>query len=241
MINSIAGGGTLLSFPALIAIGRDPIVANATNTVALLPGSLAGVLGFRRELLASRRWLFLLIVPSIAGGVAGAWLLINTPSSTFERLVPYLILGATLLFAVQETIAKRLGRAGRAHEAPTPTAIVAALLFQSAVAIYGGYFGAGIGILMLAALGLIGMSDLHQMNALKNLFAICINGVAAFIFSFSGMVNWVDAGLMAVGSIIGGFIGARAARRLGRGFVRGTVIGIGLLMTAVMLARTWWA
>ncbi len=241
MINSIAGGGTLLSFPALIAIGRDPIIANATNTVALLPGSLAGMLGFRRELLASRRWLFLLIVPSIAGGIVGAWLLLNTPSSTFERLVPWLILGATLLFAVQETVSKRLGRVGQAHHSPTPAAIVMALLFQSAVAIYGGYFGAGIGILMLAALGLIGMSDLHQMNALKNLFAICINGVAALIFAFSGMVNWVDAGLMAGGSIIGGFIGARAARRLGRRFVRGTVIAIGLLMTAVMLARTWWA
>jgi uncharacterized protein len=238
MINSIAGGGTLLSFPALIAIGVNPIVANATNTVALLPGSLAGVLGFRRELMAARRWLFLLIIPSVAGGIGGAFLLLNTPSSTFEKLVPYLILAATILFAAQETIARRLGAVGKTHESPTRLSIVGALLFQGVVAIYGGYFGAGIGILMLAALGLIGMSDLHQMNALKNLFAICINGVAAMIFAFSGTVNWVDAGLMAVGSIIGGFVGARVARRLGRNFVRATVITIGLLMTVVMLLRT---
>ena len=237
MINSIAGGGTLISFPALLWIGRDPIMANATNTVALWPGSLAGAFGFRRELATMRRWLLLLIAPSLAGGAIGAWLLLRTPSSTFERLVPFLILGATILLAAQEVITRRLGAIARAHEHPTAGWVAFVLAFQLLVGIYGGYFGAGIGILMLAALGLIGMADLHQMNGLKNLLAICINGVASIWFALSGAVNWTDAALMAVGSIAGGLLGARMARRLGRRFVRGFVVAIGLLMTVAMLLR----
>jgi uncharacterized membrane protein YfcA len=237
MINSIAGGGTLVSFPALLWIGRDPIVANATNTVALWPGSLAGAFGFRRELSTMRRWLLLLIIPSLLGGAIGAWLLLRTPSSTFERLIPLLIFGATVLLAAQELITRRLGAIARAHERPGTGWIALVLAFQLLVGIYGGYFGAGIGILMLAALGLIGMTDMHQMNGLKNLLAICINGIASIWFAMSGAVNWVDAGLMATGSIAGGLLGARLARRLGRGFVRGFVVAIGLLMTVVMLLR----
>ena len=236
-INSIAGGGTLISFPALVWIGRDPILANATSTLALWPGSLAGAVGFRRELSTTRRWLFLLIIPSLLGGIAGAVLLLRTPSSTFDELVPFLILGATLLLAAQEMITRRLKFIAAAHENPTRGWVIFVFTFQFLVGIYGGYFGAGIGILMLAAFGLIGMTDLHQMNGLKNLFAICINGVAAIYFAISGAVNWPDALTMMAGAIAGGFLGAKIAHRFGRKFVRAFVVTIGFVMTIAMLAR----
>lgn len=236
-INSIAGGGTLISFPALVWIGRDPILANATSTLALWPGSLAGAVGFRRELSTTRRWLFLLIIPSLLGGIVGAVLLLRTPSNTFDRLVPLLILGATLLLAAQEMITRRLRFIAEAHENPTAGWVIFVFTFQFLVGIYGGYFGAGIGILMLAALGLIGMTDLHQMNGLKNLLAICINGVAAIYFALSGAVNWPDALMMMAGAIVGGFLGAKIAHRFGRKFVRAFVVIIGLVMTIAMLVR----
>lgn len=235
-INSIAGGGTLLSFPALIWLGRDPIMANATNAVALWPGSFAGMVGFRRELATTQRWLLLLMVPSLIGGIVGAVLLLHTSSHTFARLVPFLILGATLLLAFQEVITRRLNVEARTHAA-TRGWIAFVFAFQFLVGVYGGYFGAGMGILMLAALGLIGLTDLHQMNGLKNLLAICINGVAAVYFAISGAVIWRDAIVMAVASIIGGYAGARVARKLGRKFVRGAVVAIGITMTVALFLR----
>jgi uncharacterized protein len=235
-VNSIAGGGTLLSFPALLWIGRDPIMANATNSVALLPGSLAGMVGFRKELGQGPRWLLLLMLPSFAGAAVGAYILMHTSSRTFERLVPFLILGATLLLAFQEVITSRLRIAGRVHE-PTRGWIAFVFVFQFFVGLYGGYFGAGMGILMLAALGLIGLTDLHQMNGLKNLLAICINGIAAVYFAMSGAILWRDGILMAVAAIIGGYLGARVARKLGRGFVRGAVVAIGVIMTIALLVK----
>jgi uncharacterized membrane protein YfcA len=237
-INSIAGGGTLISFPALVWIGIDPILANATNAVALWPGSLAGAVGFRRELSTVRRWLLLLVIPSLIGGALGGWLLLRTPSSTFSRLVPFLILVATLLLAAQEMISRRLGSLARAHEHPTLGWVAFVFIFQLLVATYGGYFGAGMGILMLAALGLIGLTDMHQMNGLKNVLAVCINGVAAIYFALSHAVVWRDAAVMTVGAIIGGFAGARIARRLGRTFVRRAVVIIGLAMTAALFLRS---
>lgn len=236
-INSIAGGGTLISFPALLWIGRDPIVANATNTVAIWPGSLAGAYGFRRELSTVRHWLLLLVIPSLIGGAAGSWLLLRTPTSTFERLVPFLILGATILLALQEMITARLGVLARAHENPTRGWVTFVFLFQLLVGIYGGYFGAGMGILMLAALGLIGLTDMHQMNGLKNVLAVCINGIAAIYFAFAKAVVWGDVVIMMGGTIIGGYLGARVARRLGRKFVRGAVVVIGVVMTVALFLK----
>ena len=237
VINSIAGGGTLLSFPALMWIGRPAVVANATNTVAIWPGSFAGVIGFRREIASLDRWLYLLTIPALAGGIAGAMLLLRTPEKIFAHLVPFLILGATLLVAVQEQVAKRIPMFAAAHEKRTPGSIAFAFIFQFAVSVYGGYFGAGMGILMLAALGLIGLRDIHQMNGLKNLLAICINGVAAIYFAMSHAVVWRDAGIMAIFSVIGGYAGARLAKRLGRRFVRIFVIAIGLTMTVALAIR----
>jgi uncharacterized membrane protein YfcA len=202
--------------------------------VAVWPASLAGVVGFRNELRTLQRWLLLLMIPSTVGGALGAWLLLRTSEKTFVRIVPLLILGATLLLAAQEMVTRRLGIIARAHERPTAGWVTFVFAFQFAVGIYGGYFGAGMGILMLAALGLIGLTDLHQMNGLKNLLAICINGVAAIYFALTGSVRWSDGLVMAVASIIGGYAGARLARRLGRKFVRGAVVAIGLVMTIAL-------
>jgi uncharacterized membrane protein YfcA len=237
-INTIAGGGTLISFPTLVWLGRDPISANVTNTLAMWPASLAGAFGFRRELATVRRWLLLLIIPSLAGGVLGSWLLLRTPTAVFERLVPILILGATLLLAGQEVITRRLGTLSRAHEHPTPAWVTFVFAFQFLVGVYGGYFGAGIGILMLAALGLIGLTDMHQMNGLKNLLAICINGVAAIYFVIAKAVAWNDVFVLAAGTIVGGYLGARIARRLGRKFVRVAVVTIGLVMTIALFVSS---
>jgi uncharacterized protein len=229
-INSIAGGGTLLSFPALVWIGVNPVMANATNSFALWPGSMAAMIGFRRELANVRRWLLLLTIPAFVGSAAGAVLLLHTSMTTFNHLVPFLILGATLLLAAQEVIARRLGLVARAHENPTPGWVTFVFLFQLLVGIYGGYFGAGMGILMLAALGLIGLTDIHEMNGLKNLLTICINGVAAIYFAYSGAVIWREGFIMAVAAVIGGYLGARMAHRFGETFVRRAVVVIGLAM-----------
>lgn len=236
LINSIAGGGTLVSFPALLWTGRDPVLANATSTVALWPASLAGLYGFRRELKGGARTFTLFAAPSLVGGVLGAVLLLRTPSETFARLVPFLILFATLLLAAQEPISRRLRGEGREHE-PTRAWWAGALVFQFCVGVYGGYFGAGIGILMLAALGLLGFTDIHRMNALKNLLAICINGVAAVYFIASGRVYWADVLVMTFAAIAGGYSGARLAYRLGRRFVRLAVIIIGLVMSISLFIK----
>jgi uncharacterized membrane protein YfcA len=238
MINSVAGGGTLVSFPALVWVGVDPIKANATNAFALWPGSFGGAFGFRRELEGSRQWLLLLIWPSLVGGAIGAFLLLRTPSRIFAGIVPYLILGATLLLAAQETITRRLYRAGNPHPVQLSRKWSSgAIFFQFLVAIYGGYFGAGIGILMLAALGLLGLTDIHRMNAIKNLLALLINGIATIYFVVSGYIVWADALLMAVGAIAGGYGGAGLARRLGRRVVRGAAIAIGFGMAISLLLR----
>jgi uncharacterized membrane protein YfcA len=236
LINSIAGGGTLVSFPALLWTGRDPVLANATSTVALWPASLAGVYGFRRELKGGARLFLLFGVPSLVGGVLGAVLLLRTPSATFARLVPFLILFATLLLAVQEPLSRRLRGADEERE-PSRAWWVGATVFQFFVGVYGGYFGAGIGILMLAALGLLGFTDIHRMNALKNLLAICINGVAAVYFITSGAVIWSDVLVMMFAAIAGGYSGARLAYRLGRRFVRLAVITIGLVMSISLFIK----
>jgi uncharacterized membrane protein YfcA len=246
-INSVAGGGTLVSFPTLIWLGLPSTVANATSTVAIWPGSLGGMWGFRRELRTADGSLWILLAPSIAGGVVGALLLRVTPTHVFDRLVPILILFATLLFMAQDPV-QRLFRRSRSNDvgrsessggdAPSPvTGTAAVIAFQLLVGVYGGYFGAGLGILMLAALGILGLSDIHQMNGVKNLLTLCINGIASLCFIALGMVWWSDVVLMAVGAIVGGVGGAGAARRIGRPAVRRIVIGIGLAMSASLFLR----
>ncbi|MGD0001898.1 MAG: sulfite exporter TauE/SafE family protein [Bryobacteraceae bacterium] len=235
-INSVAGGGTLISFPTLIWLGLNSVTANATNTVAIWPGSLGGMWGFRRELRTAHSRMFALLLPSLIGGLAGAWLLRYTPPALFDRLVPFLILFATLLFMVQEPVQRLLKTAGAARHTSSRW-LAGALIFQFFVGLYGGYFGAGIGILMLAALSILGLTDIHQMNGLKNLFALSINGVAAIYFIFYGMVYWPDALLMAIGAIAGGIGGSGLARKLGRTAVRRIVISIGFAMAISLFFR----
>src|ERR1035437_10064612 len=239
-INSVAGGGTLLSFPTLIWLGLDSVSANATSTVAIWPGSLGGMAGYRKELRTADSRMLALTAPSLIGGISGALLLRFTPPSIFDALVPFLILFATILFMVQETVQRMFKTGEGRHATPYETRkwLAGAILFQFFVALYGGYFGAGIGILMLAALSILGLSDIHQMNGLKNLFALCINGVAALYFMFEHMVQWPYVLIMAAGAIAGGYGGAGMARRIGRTAVRRVVVGIGFAM-AVSLFVKW--
>jgi uncharacterized membrane protein YfcA len=248
MMNSVAGGGTLLTFPALIWMGIDPKAANVTSTIALWPGSLGGALGYRRDLKDSKRFMLALAPSSLAGGLVGALLLLKTPSSTFAAIVPFLILFATILFALGEPIMRRLRPQTRPQsnqaEGGNLSALEAsrgwwifAVILQTFSATYGGYFGAGNGIVMLAVLGLLGLTDIHQMNGLKNFFAVCINVVASLYFMIWGPVQWYAALVMTVGAIAGGYGGAGLARKLGRRFARGAVIFIGLAMTISLLFR----
>ena len=234
IINAIAGGGTLLTFPALVWIGRNPIIANATNTVAIWPAGVSGALGFRKDVATLQRWLWLLTIPSLLGGAAGAVLLLHTPEKLFARIVPILIGGATVLLAAQESVGRTFLSGQTRMSGPH---IALAFTFQFAVGIYGGYFGAGMGILMLAALGLLGLTDLHQMNGLKNVLGLSINGIAAIYFIAHGAVVWNDVLIMAVFSIAGGFAGAKLAYKLGRKFVRGAVVVIGVVMTIALFLR----
>lgn len=237
-INSVAGGGTLVSFPALVWLGVPSVVANATNTFAMWPGSMGSLWGYREEMKGVSNRMMLLIIPSLGGGILGALLLKMTPPGVFDRLVPLLILFATILFLVQEPIQRRLKSSDpQAHN--SVGWLWGAIGFQFLVALYGGYFGAGIGILMLAALGIMGLTDIHQMNGLKNIFATCINGVAAVYFIFSGLVSWPFGAVMVLGAMAGGYLGAGAARKLGRQMVRRIVIAIGFSVTLSLFVRTW--
>ena len=236
MINSVAGGGTLLSFPTLIWLGLNSVTANATSTVAIWPGSLGGMWGFRRELRTAEPRMLALTIPSLIGGLLGAILLEWTRPALFDHIAPFLILFATVLFMLQETVQRVLKTGGqKRHE--SMKWLIGAMLFQLLVGLYGGYFGAGIGIMMLAALSILGLTDLHQMNGLKNFFALCINGIAAVWFIRAGMVYWPDVVTMAVGAIIGGYGGAGAARKLGRTVVRRIVIAIGFGMAISLLLK----
>ena len=239
-MNAIAGGGTLITFPALVAAGLSPLVANATSTVALVPGALTSMLGYRRELSGARRWAIALTVPSLLGGALGAWLLLHTPGATFSHVVPWLVLGATALFVAQRPL---MGWIRRHQDAlPDDAALTAAgptpvlLAWQFLVGIYGGYFGAGVGILMLAALGFMGFVNLHRMNGLKNWGGFCMNIVAAATFAASGIVEWPVALTMTVAAMAGGYLGSRGAQRVPQHYVRyaiaivGTVSGIWLFI-----------
>jgi len=235
VINSVAGGGTLVSFPALVAVGVPSLHANVTNTVALGPGYLGAALAQRGALQDNRHRLRTLLPVAGAGGLVGSILLVATSQRLFDMIVPFLILLACGLLGFQDRIkAKVFGHQPIADPVSTPTALVVAVF---ATAIYGGYFGAGIGILMLAALGLVGLTDIHRMNAVKVWGALLINVVAAALFAARGVIDWPLAGAMATGALLGGYAGSRLAQRIGQRAVRGAVIVIGLLAFAWLLLR----
>jgi len=236
VMNSIAGGGTLLTFPALMAV-VSPSVANATSTIAMLPGSLAGAWGYRRELKPVRQFALLMLIPSFLGGLLGALCLIWFPNE-FGILVPWLILTAAVLFLIQPIVNKFLKRRQIEHHSELPTGALFAILgFQFLVATYGGFFGAGIGILMLAALGFMGLPNIHQMNAVKTFLASMINGISVIVFISGDLIHWPYAGAMAIGAIAGGYTGARVARRLPARYVRWTVIAIAFGLAAYYFAQ----
>jgi hypothetical protein len=235
-INSVAGGGTLLSFPTLMWLGLPSIVANATSTIAIWPGSLASAWGYRRELRTVEPRIWVLVAPSLVGGLGGALLLRMTPVPLFDRLVPFLILGATCLFVAQEPL-QRILIHPRSSAGTSPRWLASAMLFQLMVGVYGGYFGAGAGILMLAAFGILGLRDIHQMNGLKSLLAVSMNGVAGLYFVWKGMIYWPETLVMAVGAIVGGVAGAGIARRVGQQTVRRLVVGIGFGIALLLLIR----
>src|SRR3954468_7240929 len=213
VMNAMAGGGTILTFPSLVFIGLPSIAANATSTVALLPATLTSLYGFREDVRMYQAWLKRLFVPSLIGGAVGSVLLLRTPEKTFAFLAPLLILFATVLFMVQGLLARRATRPSPAAQGePSQERWTLAVLLQFGVAVYGGYFGAGIGILMLALLGFLGLANIHAANGIKNFLGLCINVVAAGYFVFKGAVVWPAALVIVGGGAVGGYAGARFAK-----------------------------
>jgi uncharacterized membrane protein YfcA len=228
-VNAIAGGGTLLTFPSLLTI-LGPVFANATSTAALMPGSLASAWGYREELARMRHHLIRLAPPSFVGGIIGSLLVIRLPERVFANAVPWLLAGASVLLLVQRPLVRWVG--AHPHKPATRRTLIGVIFFQFLVGIYGGYFGAGIGILMLSSLAFVGIPDIHEMNAVKTILAVAMNSISVVIFAMSGVIVWKYAFIMAVTAIAGGYIGARIARKLNPGLVRAIVVAIGFLVAA---------
>ena len=238
-LNSVAGGGSFISFPMLLFTGASPRIANTTNTVALWPGSAASVGAYRKELSHHEPGFYSFIIASLLGGFVGAILLLVTPEATFGALLPWLLLFATLLFAFGRTVSNALRARIAIMNAPDFVLRATVPIIQFFIAVYGGFFGGGIGILMLAMLALSGMEDIHKMNALKTLLATCINGVAVIAFVLAKEVLWSQALLMIVGAILGGYFGAFYARKINPQLVRRFVVVVGSLMTIYFFIRTY--
>jgi len=233
-LNAVAGGGSFISFPALLFIRIPAVAANATNTVALWPGLAASTLAYLKRLNAPLRVLVPLLVTSIAGGWAGALLLLKTPQHTFLRLVPWLLLGGTLLFAFGNSIRAIAGKTAIVDDLRKISwqAIVVSSVAELLLSVYGGYFGAGIGFVTLAMLSMLGMRDIHAMGAIRTLLAVAINAAAVITFIVAGAVLWPQCAVMVAGSLVGGWFGARYAQKADPGKMRAVVIGVGLLMSA---------
>jgi uncharacterized protein len=236
-MNAVAGGGSFVAFPALLFTGVAPVPANATNTLALWIGTVSSGGAYRKRLDMPRRILIPLLVMSLIGGLVGALLLIKTPAHTFLRLIPWLMLAATLLFAFGRHLTGRIS-AGISHNASN-TAVVGASLFELVVAIYGGYFGGGIGIMNLAMFAALGMTDIHAMNALKIAVVSVINGVAAVTFIVTKAIVWPQALVMIVGASVGGYASAHYAQKLPPQMVRGIVLTVGVGMTIYFFVKAY--
>ena len=236
-LNSVAGGGSFLTFPALLFVGVPPVSANTTSTAALLPGVFASITGYRRDFPEQRGFIPWLVGASLVGGLAGALFLLGTPEEAFKRLVPYLLGIATLLFILSPRLAQWSGRSEEHAHAPSPRALAGIIAAQSLTSFYGGYFGGGIGILMLATLGLMGMRRINAMNAVKTLLAAIINTVAFIAFVLARNIVWPYAVVMIGGSVLGGYFGARYVRQLDQAIVRRFIAFVGIVMTAYFFLR----
>lgn len=233
--NAVAGGGTNLSFPILIWIGLPPVAANATNGVGLWPGSAGAAWSYKGEITgADGRWWWLAI-PSVVGGGVGAWLLLALPPTWFDALAPWLVITASGLVAADPLLRRWLRSPG--HEGAGKAWIALAMAVQFLISVYGGYFGAGIGILLLVALGLMGMHDLHTANAWKNVLSVAIKGVAVVWFVVAGVLVWPVAVVMAVGSTVGGYFTGRFIQRFDQGRLRWLVVAMGVGMGLLLLVQ----
>jgi hypothetical protein len=234
-LNGVAGGGSFISFPALIFAGLPPINANATNNTGTWVGYLASLYAYREDRGVRSQEFWRLIFISLVGGVIGSLLLLKTPQAVFAKLVPYLLLAATALFALNPWFKKLQNKQ---ITRPSKVRMVALRIFQLAIAIYGGFFGGGVGILLLALFGLMGMEDIHEMNALKTVLSTCINGIAMVTFIVSGAVLWPYAILMSVGTLLGGYWGVYYVRKVDPKLVRWFVIAVGLGMALYFFVKT---
>ena len=235
-INAMAGGGTLVSFPVLLALGISPVVANVTNTVALVPGTVGGMWAQRDAFKSQYSRLMMLLPVAIAGGIAGGLLILNTSEDAFRSIIPYLILMATLLLAAQVRIknwvTQRIGHAH--HENHNPIFMMSAVFLA---AVYGGYFGAGLGVILMAVLGLVTDESMTRLNFLKQALGFVINLAAAIYFAFSGKVDWGIAAIMILGSLLGGWIGGKLANRIQPGILRWIVVTAGLIAAIVFFLK----
>lgn len=235
VMNSVAGGGTFFSFPALLAVGVPPIVANASNSVALWPASLSGAWAYRKELAHYKRYLIPMGIVSFIGGIGGGLLLLATKDATFSKLIPWLLLFATVLFAFSGKISAwmRGVDSGKPNNSPT------SLAGQAIVSVYGGFFGAGMGILMLASLAMAGHDDIHEINAIKNLLSAIIYSVTVLTFIIAGAVSWPYTIIMLVTATIGGYWGATIARRIPALWLRRFIITVGFILTIFYFYKTF--
>jgi len=229
VINAVAGGGSLVSFPALLTTGMGSVTANATNTIAVWPGSVSSVFAYRKVIADERHRAVVLAWPSLFGGLAGSWLLLHTSERSFRAVVPWLIVLACALLTLQGPVSRWVMRRTGSESSRVPLALFVA---QFLISVYGGYFGAGIGILMLAAMAIFIPHGLQAANGLKVLFACLINGVSAIYFLGMGAVRLPEAGLMALSSVFGGWVGAHLAQRLPTRVMRVLVVSYGLVVAA---------
>lgn len=237
-INSVAGGGSFISFPALILTGVNPISANATNNTAMWLGTLGSVGAYRDELATKKRTLLIFGGVSLLGGILGSLLLLYTSPTFFSRLIPYLLLSATLLFTFSTVITKwlqsRLPKWSNPSSSSPPFGV---LFLQFVISVYGGFFGGGMGILMLATLSVMGLGNIHTMNAFKSFLGTCINGIAVLPFIVAGVILWNHALLMSIGAVLGGYLGALYAQKLDPVIVKRFVILLGFTMTVYFFLR----
>ena len=236
-INAIAGGGTLVSFPTLLALGIPPVVANVTNTIALVPGTIGGMWSQRKDFRSQYRRLLRLLPVSVTGGIVGGLLLLNTGESAFRNLIPFLILAATLLLGFQVQIKNWvISRIGHAHTEHHNPVVMFSLVFFAAI--YGGYFGAGLGVILMAVLGLVTDDSLNRLNFLKQAIGFAVNLSAAIYFAFSGKVDWMIAFIMLFGSLTGGLIGGKVAGKMKPEILRWIVVAAGLIAATAFFLKT---
>ncbi|MCX8145107.1 MAG: sulfite exporter TauE/SafE family protein [Azovibrio sp.] len=241
-MNALAGGGTFFSFPALLAAGVPPITANASNTVALWPASLSSAWAYRQELARHRQWAIALTLVAFCGGIGGGLLLLATSNAAFAQMIPWLLLVATALFAFSSQVGRLVQRIkgwlGQQTEKRNPGG-PGGLLFQFIVAVYGGFFGAGQGILTLAALSIQGVTHIQELNALKNWIAAVTYTVSALTFIIAGAISWPHTLVMLITATLGGYAGARLAQRLPAVWLKRLVIGVGASLTLIYFYRTY--